>query len=78
MVAVAKTPLPHITRVHAPLAWRIEAINRFFQRALSKRRDDRPGDTRLATPAFPMALLFALIVVALLVAGVVGFVIGRG
>ncbi|MEO6950439.1 MAG: serine/threonine-protein kinase [Polyangia bacterium] len=44
MVAVAKTPMPPITAVHASLAARIEPINEFFRRALSKRKDDRPSD----------------------------------
>ena len=44
MVAVAKTPMPPITRVHASLTSRIGPINEFFRRALSKRKDDRPSD----------------------------------
>ena len=44
MVAVAKKPMPPITRVHASMQRRLEAINRFFQRGLSKRKEDRPTD----------------------------------
>ena len=44
MVAVAKLPLPPIMSVHPSLASRLEAINGFFRRALSKRKEDRPAN----------------------------------
>jgi serine/threonine protein kinase len=44
MVAVAKTPLPSITQAHPTLQRRLEPINRFLQRALSKKKDERPVD----------------------------------
>ena len=44
MVAVVKTPLPPIMRTHATMARRLDIINRFFQRALAKKKDERPAD----------------------------------
>jgi serine/threonine protein kinase len=44
MVAVAKTPLPPIGSTHASMSRRLEPLNRFFQRALSKKKSDRPTD----------------------------------
>jgi serine/threonine protein kinase len=44
MVSVVKTPLPTITRAHPTLQRRLVPINRFLQRALSKKKEDRPVD----------------------------------
>jgi serine/threonine-protein kinase len=44
MVAVAKTPLPPITRTHPTMTRQLEVLNRFFARALHKKKDERPPD----------------------------------
>jgi len=47
MVAVVKTPLPPITRTHASMSRRLDIINRFFQRVLAKKKDERPTDAAM-------------------------------
>ncbi len=44
MVAVVKTSFASITRVHSSMTRRLEHINRFFQRALAKKKEDRTSD----------------------------------
>ena len=57
MVAVAKKPLPPITRTHVSMRPRLEIINRFFQRALAKRKEDRPSDVTMLMRELSEAIL---------------------
>ncbi len=46
MVAVVKMPLQPIASVHHSLARRLDPINRFLQRALAKKKEERPPDAQ--------------------------------
>jgi serine/threonine-protein kinase len=56
MVAVAKTPLPPIVRTHTTMARQLDVLNRFFARALHKKKDERPPDAATFFGELSMAL----------------------